>query len=205
MKIILSSFIWFLIHTIEFFEYFFYKEVKDNIVFDSQSISGITVETDTGYHPISFIHQGKRDYIYTLKFDNGLKIRGADDHPLIREDYSETNIINVSAADLIRTKRGLARVMSRKKSWFKCGQMDLTVNSPDHRYYADDILVHNCVTFDTEVEIFDSQEDKYYRCPIFELHYKYKANRTWWDNLEWALYKALYKVKRKIQKLEQEF
>ncbi len=62
--------------------------------------------------------------------------------------------------------------------------------------------IGKCVTFDTEVEIFDSLKNKYYSCPIFELHYEFKSNRTWWDNLEWTLYKALYKIKKKIQHLE---
>ena len=64
--------------------------------------------------------------------------------------------------------------------------------------------IGKCVTFDTIVEIFDSLKDEYYSCPIFMLHYKFKPNRTWWDNLEWTLYKALYKVKKKMQKLEWE-
>lgn len=64
--------------------------------------------------------------------------------------------------------------------------------------------IGKCVTFDTIVEIFDSLEDKYYSCPIFELHYKYKQNKTFLDNVEWTLYKALFKIKKKMQRLETE-
>lgn len=202
IKKILSSILYSLIFIIEFFEYFFYKESVPDLVFDSQKISDISILSDTGYEPLSFIHQGKRDYIYTIKFANGLSIRGADDHPLILADYSEKKIIDIKESDTIRTINGLTQMISRKKSWFKYAQLDVTVSSINHRYFADGILVHNCVTFDTMVNVYDKTEDKWYNIPIYEVHYRFKENMSWWDKLEYFLYKKMFKIKGKIRNFE---
>ena len=97
------------------------------------------------------------------------------------------------------------KVVKIRKSYFKYSLYDLTTRKPhkplpDHWYNINGVRVHNCVTSDTKVEIYDKEKDEYSIEQMFELFYRYKVRLTLFDKIERSLYRLINKLQHKYDK-----
>lgn len=98
--------------------------------------------TDTGWEEISHSNKTVEYEIYELELD-GYKLRGADNHIVFLEDYSEIYIKDLKIGDMILTESGCSEVVSVRRTGIYEHMYDLTVNSDNNRYYTGGILSHN--------------------------------------------------------------
>ncbi len=102
------------------------------------------IETDSGWQDITAIHKTVEYEEWEIETNSGLNLIGADTHILFDEDYNEVFIKDlIPTISKIKTKFGnsiVTKVYNRKQS---SNMYDITVNSPDHRFYSNDILSHN--------------------------------------------------------------
>ena len=122
-------------------------------IIDTKQLSNVKVLSDTGYVPVTEIHKTQPYTVYEIRTSSGKTIEGADIHLVYRQTYTETSIINESVwikdlnvGDYILTKDGPEQVVSIYKAPYKLSMYDLSINSQEHRYYANDILSHNTTT-----------------------------------------------------------
>lgn len=137
------------IQVIEKVEYLSYDLDETDIskkVINSIAINEYEVLTDTGYSPISFLHNTQPYDIYHLRTENGKYLQCADNHIVFNEQFDEIFVSELTTASYIMTDEGLSRVSSVTKSNIKLSMSDLTVEDLNHRFYANGILGHNSVT-----------------------------------------------------------
>ena len=93
-------------------------------------------------------NSGKQTYIIPvgkkLKTDSP-NLSAADEHIVFDKDMNQVFIKDLKINDYIQTKDGLRKVKRIKRRKQKVSMFDLTIDSPDHRYYTNDILSHNTV------------------------------------------------------------
>ena len=121
-------------------------ERDDEKLIHSSPIEDILVDTDTGFQPISHIHITRPFSIYTLRLANGYYLKCADTHIVYDENMQEVFVRDLRTGDNIMTDRGLSIVTDITHSSTKVCMGDVTVDSPDHRYYTNGILSHNTTT-----------------------------------------------------------
>lgn len=144
IKLILKSIILLLIQLIEYFEY--KKLDESNKVVKSFKIpDGYEIETDSGFKPISHIHQTKRFQKYRIETESGKWLECADEHILFNEEMKEVFVKDLSVGSLIRTKDGFEKIVTLQIFSSKVGMFDITVDDNDHRFYSNGILSHNSV------------------------------------------------------------
>ena len=148
-----------IIKSIELIEKYEYKNLNldesdiTKKIIDTKQLSNVKVLSDTGYVPVTEIHKTQPYTVYEIRTSSGKTIEGADIHLVYRQTYTETSIINESVwikdlnvGDYILTKDGPEQVVSIYKAPYKLSMYDLSINSQEHRYYANDILSHNTTT-----------------------------------------------------------
>ena len=113
---------------------------------ESIDVDDWLVMTDSGWQPISAIHQTIEYQEYDIHTENYF-LRCADTHILFNE-----NLDQIFAKDLvpgktyISTETGFELVQSVELTGTSSNMFDLTVDSEDHRYYTGGILSHNSVS-----------------------------------------------------------
>lgn len=110
------------------------------------SREGIKVKTDTGYHPISHIYNTKPFIPYYIRLENGYEVECADKHMFFDENLSIVYADELTKGKFLMTDRGPKKVVSVKKGWIPVSMCDVSVDHPDHRFYANGILSHNSTT-----------------------------------------------------------
>lgn len=106
-------------------------------------VSDWLVQTDTGWKPITDIKQTVEYTVWTVLLENGVTLDCADDHIVFRPDYTEVFVKDLVSGDYILTESGPVAVTSILDSTKSVPMYDLSVDSPDHRYYTNGILSHN--------------------------------------------------------------
>jgi hypothetical protein len=92
------------------------------------------VETEHGFKPIISSNKTIEYQVYQLKFDNGMELQCADTHILIDENYNEIYAID-SLHCKIRTKEGIATVVSVTDLGYAENMYDLSVDSDFHHCF----------------------------------------------------------------------
>lgn len=114
---------------------------------DSYDIEDYDIWTDTGWETVSSIHQTKPFIPYQIVLENGYSLEGANEHICFDENMNQRYIIDLKRGDYIQTDAGVQKVLTLKKLGDKPINMyDITVNSPNHRFYSNGILSHNTTT-----------------------------------------------------------
>lgn len=118
----------------------------------------MSIKTDTGYHPVSYIHQTIPYKIYRIKTKySNLILDCADDHLIYLADMSEPYkknpwpnkpimVKNLKVGNYIKTMDSFDEVLSIEIMDSKICMCDISVESPDHTYYSNGILSHNTTT-----------------------------------------------------------
>ena len=119
------------------------KKVIDHYAFSSTEYS---IETDTGYHPVSQVFLTQPYTEWLVNTISGKTLKCADNHLLFDSDYKVKKVSDIRAGDYIQTRDGLEEVISCYPTPYKSSMFDMEVMSSDHRFYSDGILSHNTVT-----------------------------------------------------------
>lgn len=109
---------------------------------DTIDVSDWEIETEDGFVDIKQFHTTIEYEVYEILLDNNTSLKCADTHILIDENYDEVFAIN-SLNKNIKTKFGIAKVISVKSLNYFDNMYDLSIDSDKHTYYTNDILSHN--------------------------------------------------------------
>lgn len=119
----------------------------DRKFLESFDVSEWEILTDTGFADITHSHKTIEYVVWEIVTESGKILKCADDHIIFDE-----NIQEIFAKDLIplgsyvATIDGLELVLSVSCLGYSESMYDLTVESPNHRYYTNGILSHNTTT-----------------------------------------------------------
>lgn len=199
MKKIIYAVIYILRFVIYLLDRLEYRKIKtDSDILESYDMSedDIYIKSEGEPLKLKYIHLCKPEIEYRIISDTQ-SIGCADWHPIINENNEEIRAENLKIGDSIKTINGIEKIKKIIKLPFKRYMYDLTVEEP-HTYYANNILVHNCVTFDTLIDVTDSTTNIKYRLPIFEIHYMFKKELSLMDIMIRNLYRIKLKIKLKI-------
>lgn len=147
MKTILKHIILKLIELIERYEYRNYdldENNPDKKILDTVEISE-KVKSDKGFVNASSIHKTQPYRVYRVELQNGYFIEGADNHIVFTQNLSEIFIKDLQPGETLFTDLGPSRVKSITKTPYKVSMFDMTIDTPEHRYFTNGILSHNTV------------------------------------------------------------
>lgn len=123
------------------------KDICDTVnrkFIESFDVSDWEIETDTGWEDIAAIHKTIEYDEWILKTNSGKEITCADDHIVFDDSFNQIFVKDcIPNQTKIITKDGIETVTSVIKTDESSNMYDVTVNSPNHRYYTNDILSHN--------------------------------------------------------------
>ena len=137
---------------LEFIEKIEYKDTKfdedDPLkkIINILSLENLSVETDYGFVPIDEINLTQPYTVHEIELENGLKLNCADIHSIFCEGHMIKFVKDLTTNDIILTKKGPSKVKSIRKIRSKVSMFDLSINSNEHSYYANDILNLNTVS-----------------------------------------------------------
>lgn len=114
-------------------------------IIDSLDID-YSVKSDNGFVKANKIHKTQPYDIYRITFRNGYQIECADNHILFGTKMEERYAKDIRVNSLLLTDQGVSLVTNVKKLPFKMSMMDLSIDSPEHRYYTNGVLSHNTIT-----------------------------------------------------------
>jgi len=119
------------------------ESVKRKFI-ESLDLNNLEIETDTGWAPISKIHKTIPYTVWAIETETGKHLECADDHIVFTDNTTEIFVKNlIPHKSLILTSSGIERVHKITSSSREENMYDITVDSPDHRYYTNEILSHN--------------------------------------------------------------
>ena len=189
----IKKIIYFLIQLIEKYEYRNLSLDESDInkkILNTISNLDIKVKTDTGYEKATDIHLTQPYKVYEVELDNGYKLECADNHILFDENFNQIFCQDLTKNSYLQTDLGLSKVIKINKFKQKLSMFDLTIEHPNHRFYANGLLSHNTInaaitilhfiTFnndknvmivanlrDTTIEIVDKIKNIYINLPFF--------------------------------------
>ena len=137
---------------IELVEKVEYKEIEldqadsTKKIIDIVELTDIEVNTPQGFKDAIEINKTQPYYVWFLETDGGLSLECADDHLLVNELGELVFVSDLSIGDKIETKFGYQEVSKLKKSDHKVSMYDISVDSPEHLFYSNDIVSHNTTT-----------------------------------------------------------
>lgn len=115
-------------------------------IIDTKKLSNVKVLSDSGYVPATEIHLTQPYQVYEVTLENGEKIECADNHIVYTEYLQEIFVSDLKVGDFVMTKYGLSKVKSVYRCPYKLAMYDMSIDTPEHRYYTNNILSHNTTT-----------------------------------------------------------
>jgi hypothetical protein len=147
-KNIIINFLYFLIRSIEKYEYRNFELDENDIskkILNQIGKLNVSVKSDSGWVNASDIYLTQPFSTWKIELENGLILECADIHIVFGENFEQIFCKDLKIGQLIQTKFGLCSVkkiteFSRKQSMF-----DLSIEHSDHRFYTNGILSHNTI------------------------------------------------------------
>lgn len=126
------------------------NDISKKVIKTYKTNNSIYVKCDYGYAPIKSIHKTQPYDVYTVHLENGKIFECADKH-ILYEWKSDGTVSEKFAKDFeygnfLHTEVGPIKILWVEKMPYKMSMYDITVDSPEHRYYANGILSHNTTT-----------------------------------------------------------
>jgi len=122
-------------------------ELSDTVTrkfIESFDVSDWEIETDSGWQDVSAIHKTVEYEEWIIRTENGKELICADDHIVFDENMNEIFVKHcIPNVTYIQTKNGIELVTELYNTDTFSNMYDITVDSPDHRFYSGDILSHN--------------------------------------------------------------
>jgi DNA repair exonuclease SbcCD ATPase subunit len=112
-------------------------------ILNTFALNGFEIETDTGWQPISSIHQTVPYTVWELQTDTGKVLHCADDHIVFTGAGEEIFVKDLRPGMQIRTSIGIEAVTQVTEFDYQENMYDVTVESNGHRYYTNGVLSHN--------------------------------------------------------------
>lgn len=121
------------------------SEIVERKFIDSIPLfDGWEIETDTGWEDITHIHKTIEYEEWNLVLDNGDYLICADTHIVFDENQNEVFVKDlIPGKSKVITTNGPVLVRSIDKTCTSSNMYDVTVDSEDHRFFANGILSHN--------------------------------------------------------------
>ena len=107
-----------------------------------KTLTDIEVKTDIGYVPLKNILKTIKYAVYSVKFDNGISLKCADNHIIIDIDGNEVFAKNLKQGDSVITEEGPDTVVSVTFLGYSDNMYDLQMEY-HHKYYTNKVLSHN--------------------------------------------------------------
>lgn len=148
MKSFLLFILYKLVEVVEFVEYWQLSLDENDVtkkIVQSSPIS-INVSADTGYVPATHIHKTQPYRHYRLTLANGSQLVAADNHLVFTSDLQERFVCELSVGDTLYTQWGALDVTKLERLPHRISMFDLSIDTPEHRYYTNGILSHNTVS-----------------------------------------------------------
>lgn len=120
------------------------SETTERKFIESMAVSEWEILTDTGWQDIQSLHVTVPYEKYHICTVGGKQLECADTHILFDEDYKEIYVkdLNPQNSSII-TINGPEKIQSVHNTGLLENMFDLTIDSPNHRFYTNDILSHN--------------------------------------------------------------
>ena len=116
---------------------------------NSFGVTDWSIETDTGWKPITHIHQTIEYMEWEITTESGFTLKCADTHIVFDDQYNEIYVKDcIPNITKILTKIGDDLVISVVQLNSSSNMYDLSIDSEDHRFYTGDILSHNSTMLD---------------------------------------------------------
>lgn len=122
-----------------------YDENDEKLV-ESYDINNISIHTDTGWKPLSFVHLTKPFQMYNITLEGGYHLTCADTHIVFDRYMNEVFVKDLKIGDLVMTKEGPKKLLGLTVDNTNICMCDVTVNDENHRFYSNGILSHNTTT-----------------------------------------------------------
>lgn len=145
LKIYIGKFIE-LIEKIELYNYSLDENDVTKKILDTKELNSVEVLTDTGFEKATHIHKTQPYTVYILELENGYTLECADNHIIFDENYNEVFVKNLRINQKVLTDNGVSSVVKLQKMPYKLCMYDITIDSPNHRFYSNGILSHNTTT-----------------------------------------------------------
>lgn len=121
------------------------------------------IDTPDGWKDIDFLVSKKNKESYEISLEDGYYLRCSADHLLLTtEGWKFTKNVNVNS-DVVITESGEKRVVTKESIGIH-DTYDLSVASPEHRYYSNGIVSHN-----TGKSLTCEALASYYEMPLLRL------------------------------------
>lgn len=104
---------------------------------------GWEIETDLGWNKITSIMKTVSYQKWYVILENGMTFSCADDHIVFLSDWSEVFVKDLQVGDSIITDGGSQQVIDVYTDNEYENMYDISVDSSNHRYYANGVLHHN--------------------------------------------------------------
>ena len=134
-----------LIEKIEYRDLVFDQDDVAKKILNSLDTEDVFISTDTGWERVSQIHSTQPYDVWEVRLQNGMYIEGADRHILFDSQWNQVWIRDLRVGDQIITKDGPISVTSIIRHNASVSMFDVTVDSPNHRYWSNGILSHNTI------------------------------------------------------------
>lgn len=114
---------------------------------DSISLDDWEIETDSGWEDLSAIHLTVPYLVYEIRLENGMFLKGADNHIVILENGEECFLKDlIPNQSVVKTSLGSSLCIKVENLNYEEEMYDPEVNSKSHLYYSNGILSHNTIT-----------------------------------------------------------
>lgn len=121
------------------------SDTVDRKFIESFDASDWEVETEDGFKDIISSNKTIEYEVYQITLENGLTLKCADKHILIKSNNEEVFAINSLGCE-IKTINGNSKVTEVISLGISENMYDLSIDSENHTYYTDGILSHNTTT-----------------------------------------------------------
>lgn len=135
----------------------------------TQNQTGWRILTDNGYQPFDGISKMPPQKLYRITLEDGNFIEATSDHLIFYTEIDCKALKDYTVGEAVYTAVGLKNIVSIDFA----GTEDVydILETPNHRFYANDVLVHNCrfigksktlINSDTMRKLVDDTRDKTY-------------------------------------------
>jgi len=119
------------------------KKTSDKKFIEIFNVLEWEVETEDGWKDIKASGKTIPYKIWEINLENGLFLKGADNHIIINNLNQEIYIKDLKKGDILKTQKGDSRILLAEKTNEKVNMYDIEIDSENHTYYTNGILSHN--------------------------------------------------------------
>ena len=105
---------------------------------------GVCIKTDKGFYPLKVFHDNGRKLTRRVTTFRHQTVLATEEHKFYNEKGQHIFVSDLKEGDKILTETGVEQVSTLDENLSLSDVADLEIDHPDHRFYANGILVSNC-------------------------------------------------------------